>query len=78
MRNFSIYPAELKKDEFYLFGYFEYYGDDYDTDTPRMAADLLTLEWWEHTASLQIPFLRARKANGGISQKKCFILIFRV
>ena len=63
MHNFSIYLAELKKDEFYLFGYFEYYGDDYDADTAKMAADPLTQEWWEHTSPLQTPLPTRKKGE---------------
>ena len=55
MHNFSIYLAELEKDQFYLFGYFEYYGNDYDADMAKMAADPTTKDWWSHTEPLQVP-----------------------
>jgi len=55
IRNYSIYL----KDGF-LFGYYEYIGDDYAADMARMAADPVTQEWWKHTDPCQEP-LSTRK-----------------
>ncbi|MEX2232390.1 MAG: L-rhamnose mutarotase [Cyclobacteriaceae bacterium] len=55
IRNYSIY---LKDD--YLFGYFEYTGDDFEADMKKMARDSLTREWWKLTDPCQIP-LETRK-----------------
>lgn len=55
IRNYSIY---LKDD--YLFGYFEYVGDDFEGDMARMAEDSVTREWWKMTDPCQIP-LDSRK-----------------
>ena len=49
IRNYSIY---LKDD--YLFGYFEYVGDDFEGDMARMAEDSVTREWWKMTDPCQI------------------------
>ena len=38
IRNYSIYLAEVEQDKYYLFSYFEYVGDDFETD---MAAPFL-------------------------------------
>ena len=48
IRNYSIYL----KDGF-LFGYFEYIGDDYQADMAKMAADPTTQEWWKLTDPCQ-------------------------
>jgi len=55
IRNYSIYL----KDE-YLFGYFEYYGTDFQADMARMAADPKTQEWWAIMDPMQQP-LETRK-----------------
>ena len=50
IRNYSIY---LKDD--YLFGYFEYVGNDFEADMQKMAEDSITQEWWKLTDPCQIP-----------------------
>ena len=55
IRNYSIYLAEVKPGEFYLFSYFEYTGDDFKADMARMAADPDTKRWWKRTEPLQVP-----------------------
>lgn len=55
IRNYSIYLAEVEKDKFYLFSYFEYIGDDFDADMAKMAKDETTRKWWKHTDPLQKP-----------------------
>ena len=50
IRNYSIY---LKDD--YLFGYFEYIGNDFEGDMKKMAEDSVTREWWKMTDPCQIP-----------------------
>ena len=55
VRNYSIYLAEIEKDRFYLFSYFEYTGSDFKADMARMAADPETKRWWKQTDPLQVP-----------------------
>jgi L-rhamnose mutarotase len=55
IRNYSIYL----KDGF-LFGYYEYIGEDYAADMAKVAADPVTQEWWKHTDPCQEP-LSTRK-----------------
>ena len=50
IRNYSIY---LKDN--YLFSYFEYVGDDFESDMAKMAEDSVTLEWWKQTDPCQDP-----------------------
>ncbi|MFP4059627.1 MAG: L-rhamnose mutarotase [Bacteroidales bacterium] len=42
------------KDSF-LFGYFEYTGNDFISDMQKMAEDSITREWWKRTDPCQIP-----------------------
>ena len=50
IRNYSIYHKDG-----YLFGYFEYIGDDYEADMAKMAADPKTQEWWDIMMPMQEP-----------------------
>ncbi len=55
IRNYSIYLKELEHGKYYLFGYFEYVGNDFEADMAKMAADPVTQEWWKNTDPCQIP-----------------------
>ena len=57
IRNYSIFF----KDDL-LFAYFEYTGDDFNTDMAKMAADPKTGEWWAVMQPLQQP-LPTRQAG---------------
>lgn len=50
IRNYSIFLRDGT-----LFSYLEYTGDDYATDTARIAADPATRRWWELTDPCQTP-----------------------
>lgn len=50
IRNYSIYLKDG-----YLFGYYEYHGEDYAADMAKMAADPKTREWWAIMQPLQEP-----------------------
>jgi len=54
IQNYSIYLKEIDGKQ-YLFSYFEYAGNDFNTDMKRMAADTTTQRWWKETAPTQIP-----------------------
>ena len=48
IRNYSIYLRDG-----WLFGYFEYVGDDFEADMARMAQDPVTQDWWKLTDPCQ-------------------------
>jgi L-rhamnose mutarotase len=50
IRNYSIYLKDG-----YLFGYYEYHGEDYEADMTKMAADPKTREWWAVMQPMQEP-----------------------
>ena len=50
IRNYSIYH----KDNF-LFSYFEYVGEDFESDMAQMARDPKTREWWAIVGPMQEP-----------------------
>ena len=72
IRNYSIYLAEVEKDKFYLFSYFEYVGDDFEADMAYIAADKTTKEWWEHTDPLQSPVPTRKKGEWWHSIEEVF------
>ena len=51
IRNYTIF---LREPENLLFGYWEYYGDDFEADFAKIASDSKTQEWWKITDALQI------------------------
>ncbi len=55
IRNYSIYLAEVAPEQYYLFSYFEYTGDNYDKDMEMMKADPTTQKWWELCEPMQAP-----------------------
>lgn len=57
LRNYSIF---LKDDK--LYSYFEYAGDDFETDMANMAAHAKTREWWAVMGPMQEP-LETRKSG---------------
>lgn len=54
VRNFSIFTTELAGRK-YLFGYYEYTGDDYEADMRALAEDPETRRWWAETDPCQRP-----------------------
>lgn len=48
--NYSIYHKDG-----YLFSYFEYVGDDFESDMAKMAADATTQKWWDVCKPCQEP-----------------------
>ena len=50
IHNYSIFL----RGEF-LFAYFEYFGEDFDEDMKKMAADPVTQQWWDLVGKAQKP-----------------------
>jgi len=61
MRNFSIYLRRLDDGKDYLFGYYEYDGQDYQADMSHLAAEPRNQKWLSVTDRLQAP-LRGKKS----------------
>ena len=45
IQNYSIWLQELEEGEHYLFGYFEYTGDDFEADMARINEDRVVQKW---------------------------------
>ena len=56
IRNNSIYVTEIEGKK-YLFNYFEYVGEDFDTDMKTLSEHPETKRWWAETdpCQLQLP-----------------------
>jgi L-rhamnose mutarotase len=55
IRDYSIYHHQLDDGQHYLFGHFEYRGDDFNADMAKMAADPNTQRWWDVCKPCQEP-----------------------
>jgi L-rhamnose mutarotase len=55
MRNFSIFIQQLEDGKFYLFGYYEYTGMDYQRDMNALASEPRNQQWLSTTNPMQIP-----------------------
>ena len=53
--NFNIFLTKLDDGKDYLFGYFEYTGDDYNRDNAELAADPAYAQWSIATNACQLP-----------------------
>jgi L-rhamnose mutarotase len=72
IRNYSIYLAELEKGTWYLFGYFEYTGSDFDGDMKTLAADARTQAWWKLTDPCQIRIPGTPDGEQWLSMKEVY------
>ena len=61
MHNFSIYIQQLEDGKYYLFGYYEYTGSDYDGDMAKLAREPRNQKWLSTTDPTQIP-LKGQKS----------------
>jgi len=53
--NYSIYLGRLEYDKYYLFGYFEYVGDDFEADMTAMSIEPEMKRWWQLCEPCQLP-----------------------
>jgi len=63
IRNYSIWLAEVRPGEFYLFAHFEYVGDDFAKDMEKLKANPAVQEWWKHTDPLQYKLVTATQGE---------------
>jgi len=69
IRNYSIYY----KDDM-LYAYFEYDGNDFETDMVKMAADHMTQEWWSVMEPMQEPVATRKKGEWWANMEEVFHL----
>ena len=56
MENFSIFIHQFDDDKYYLFGYYEYTGNDFEADMAVLAKKDRNIEWLKVCDPMQIPF----------------------
>lgn len=56
MHNFSIFIKQFDDGKWYLFGYYEYTGENYEADMAALDKEPRNIEWLSVTDSTQIPF----------------------
>ena len=55
MRNFSIFLHQLDDGNYYEFGYYEYHGDDFESDMANLAKEDRNIEWLKVCDPMQVP-----------------------
>ena len=55
MHNFSIFIHQLDDGKYYLFGYYDYTGTDYDADMAKLSAEPRNQKWLSMTDPMQAP-----------------------
>jgi L-rhamnose mutarotase len=55
MHNFSIFIHQLDDGKYYLFGYYDYTGTDYQGDMAKLSAEPRNQKWLSMTDPLQTP-----------------------
>lgn len=55
MHNFSIFIHQLDDGRYYLFGYYQYTGLDYEADMKKLAAEPRNQQWLSTTDPMQVP-----------------------
>jgi L-rhamnose mutarotase len=67
IRNYVIYYRDG-----YLFSSYEYWGDDFEADMKKMAADPVTQEWWKETGPCQEPIETAKEGEWWARMEEVF------
>jgi L-rhamnose mutarotase len=72
IQNYSIWLVEHSPDEFLLFGYFDYTGENFDADMAAMGEDAETQRWWRETAPCQAPIPTAQPGQQWVMMEEIF------
>jgi L-rhamnose mutarotase len=72
IRNYSVFLRKLPDGKLYLFGYFEYVGNDYDADMKRLAADPETQRWWDLCKPMHVPLADRAEGEWWASMREVF------
>ena len=67
IRNYSIFYRDG-----FLFSYYEYMGDNYESDMKKMADDPWTQKWWKLTDPCQMPVETANEGEWWASMEEVF------
>jgi L-rhamnose mutarotase len=70
MRNFSIFMTRLEDGNYYEFGYYEYWGNDFEADMAALSKEPRNIDWLKVCDPMQIPL------PGETSWKKMDLIYF--
>ncbi len=56
MENFSIFIHQFDDGKYYLFGYYEYTGENFEADMAKIAKEERNIAWLKVCDPMQIPF----------------------
>jgi len=73
IRNFSIYITEIEGKK-YMFSYFEYIGDDIESDMQDIADDPETQRWWKETNPCQFQLPTRRPGQNWSAMEMIFLV----
>jgi L-rhamnose mutarotase len=72
IRNYSIYLRRLADGNLYLFGYFEYEGDDFAADMARIGADPVSRQWEDICMKCHVPLADRKEGEWWASMEEVF------
>ena len=72
--NITNYSIFLKEPENYLFGYWEYVGEDFELDMKTMADDPRTREWWDVCGPCQVPVSNRKEGEWWAMMEQVFYI----
>ena len=56
MENFSIFIKQFDNGKWYLFGYYEYTGDNFEADMAKLSKEQRNIDWLKVCDPIQTPF----------------------
>ena len=72
VRNFSIWLVEMCPEQYYLFGHFDYTGDDFAADMAAMDKDATTKRWLKEIVPCQKPIPTAKEGEQWVMMQEVF------
>lgn len=69
IQNYSIFHRDG-----FLFGYFEYIGDDFENDMKKMSENKIIQKWWEQTDPCQNPIDTASNGEWWVNMEEIYHL----
>jgi len=74
IRNYSIYLTQFDDGNWYLFGYYEYDGKDFDGDMKKLTENSEVKRWWKETDPCQLPLKSREEGAWWKSMKEIYHL----
>lgn len=72
--NITNYSIFLREPENLMFAYWEYVGDDFETDSVAISQDQKTKDWWNICGPMQVPLESRAEGEWWASMEEVFHL----